>query len=355
MKNITIIAGSYTEVGETEGISIINFDPNTAEFTLIEKIISGTNPSFLSVATDKKTLYCVNENDNGNGSISAFELDIEGRKISMINSLITQGDHPCHVLVEPTNSHLFVSNYTGGSLSVFSLEKQTGAVGKLVQLIKYEGSSVHPERQQQSHIHSAALSSDGKYLFVMDLGTDKITTYKFDKDAIDYPLNIDHSNTFVSPAGSGPRLMAVANCGSFTYAVNELSAEISVFENNDGKINKIQQLPITEKGFNGESCAAHIEISDDGKYLYASNRGDANDICVFRIHPETGTLTQLENYSCCGRGPRNFTLSPNHDFLFVANQYSNDIVAFARNKATGALTSMLSKIKIPSPVCLLAI
>jgi 6-phosphogluconolactonase len=54
-----------------------------------------------------------------------------------------------------------------------------------------------------------------------------------------------------------------------------------------------------------------------------------------------------------GKAPRNFTISKDGNWLLVANQDSNNIIAFRRNIQTGALTSMGVSIKLSMPVCLL--
>ena len=53
-----------------------------------------------------------------------------------------------------------------------------------------------------------------------------------------------------------------------------------------------------------------------------------------------------------GTNPRNFSLSPDEDFLLVANQDTNNIISFKRNAATGKLT-FVAEISAPTPVCIL--
>jgi 6-phosphogluconolactonase len=48
-------------------------------------------------------------------------------------------------------------------------------------------------------------------------------------------------------------------------------------------LRKIDQTTILANGFKGTFTGADIHISPDGKFLYASNRGEANTISTFRI------------------------------------------------------------------------
>jgi len=86
-------------------------------------------------------------------------------------------------------------------------------------------------------------------------------------------------------------------------------------------------------------------------FLYASNRG-SNSIAIFSIDPKNGRIVQIGQESTRGDIPRNFTLSPDEDYLIVANQNSQNIVAFRRDRNTGKL-QFTNQIKALKPVCLL--
>jgi 6-phosphogluconolactonase len=45
-------------------------------------------------------------------------------------------------------------------------------------------------------------------------------------------------------------------------------------------------------------------------------------------------------------------IEPDGNFLLVANQDSDNVVVFKRNKTTGLLKATGQEIKVPKPVCL---
>ena len=90
----------------------------------------------------------------------------------------------------------------------------------------------------------------------------------------------------------------------------------------------------------------------NGKFLYVSNRGDANNIAVFAIDPSSGKLTAKGFQSALGATPRNFIIDPTGRWLLVANQKTNNVVIFRINPKTGMLKPLAKQIAIPSPVCL---
>ncbi|MPN06733.1 6-phosphogluconolactonase [bioreactor metagenome] len=65
-----------------------------------------------------------------------------------------------------------------------------------------------------------------------------------------------------------------------------------------------------------------------------------------------GKLTFVQQISSGGVGPRNFNLTPDGKYVFVANQNSDNIVVFQRDKKTGALTNTGKMMQVGAPVCL---
>jgi 6-phosphogluconolactonase len=77
-----------------------------------------------------------------------------------------------------------------------------------------------------------------------------------------------------------------------------------------------------------------------------------NSIAIFSVVEKDSKLKLVGHEDTRGEMPRNFTLTPNGDFLLVANQNSDNIVAFQRNAVTGLLT-YTDQINAFKPVCLL--
>ena len=95
-----------------------------------------------------------------------------------------------------------------------------------------------------------------------------------------------------------------------------------------------------------------IRLSADGKFLYASNRGDENNIAIFSVNPQTGMLTAAGYQSCGGATPRNFIIDPTGNYLLVANQNTSDIFVYLIDKATGKLVITNNRILVGNPSCL---
>lgn len=347
-KRMHLLIGTYTKKN-SEGIYIYSFDKKTAELKHESTIKGVSNPSYLAISPNNKFLYSVEEN-SGAGKVSAFSFNAQTGAATYLNSRPSGGDGPCYVSVSETGSDVFVGNYGGGSLSVLHVLPD-GSLDSAAQNIVHQGSSVNRERQDRPHVHSVVLSPDNHYLMVPDLGLDKVMIYRFDP-AANHPLTpAKPSNAEVKP-GSGPRHLVFHPNGKFAYVTEEMAGSVATFSYANGVLKPIQSISMLPVGFKGQIGAADLHISPDGKFLYASNRGDANEILIYSIQPGTGMLKWIGRQSTFGKAPRNFAIDPTGNFLLVANQNSDNIFVFKRDMRTGLLTLTKSKLEVDSPVCL---
>lgn len=348
-QNMNLIVGTYTNKDNSEGIYVYTFNTETGKLSYKNKATAVANPSYLTPSNDGKFVYSVNEDNDG--SISSFAFNKSSGKLKFLNKKTTEGSSPCYITVDATNKFVFAGNYGQGNLVVYALLPD-GSLGNMLQSIQDKGSSVDKSRQEGPHVHSTILSPDQKFLLVSDLGTDKISVYTFDPNSKRDPLKaMNPPFTAVEP-GNGPRHLDFHPNGKYVYAIMEMTGNVLAYSYNRGEMKNIQTISMVEKGFTGQTGAADIHVSPDGKFLYSSNRGDANDIAIFSINPSTGLLTLKGHQSTLGKGPRNFIIDPKGNFLLVANNNSNEIMVFKRNMETGLLTATGEKVTLNAPVCL---
>jgi len=346
MKDYNLIIGTYTSPGKSEGIYTYNFDINTAEFKLRSVAKDITNPSYVAVSKNNKFVYAVAEAPN-NSAVAAFGFDGLKAELSFLNKQATGSPGPCFVLAD--EQHAFSANYGGGSISVFGIA-DNGALTPLKQLVQHTGKSIDPlKRQETAHAHQVQFSPDGKYVICTDLGEDQIYIYNYNPAAKEEVLTL--KNVVKTTPGSGPRHLTFSPNGKFAYLAHEFNGSITTFAYKAGTLSKIQETETTDKGFSGKIDAADIHISPDGKFLYETNRGDANTISAFAVQAN-GKLTFVSRDSTLGKGPRNFVIDPSGKYLLVGHQYTNNVVIFERNKKTGTLKDTGKRIELGSPVCL---
>ena len=345
-----LLVGTYTTSGKSEGIYVFRFNPNKNESTLVSTAKGVENPSYLAVSKDQKYVYAVNENhgDKG-GEISSFSLDKTKGELKFLNKQATGGDDPCYVTVDSTGKNVIVANYSGGNLSVLKTNAD-GSLQPVVQNLMYDGYGVNVTRQEMPHPHSAVLSPDEKNLFVPNLGNDRLYRYTFNADDAAMPLTAMDPPYYEIPDNSGPRHFTFHPNGKFAYMVNELSGNVIVYAYNNGALTEIQTIVSDNTNVKGDKGSADIHITPDGRFLYTSNRGTANDIAMYKVSSD-GKLAE-NGHQPVGMHPRNFMIDPTGRFLLVANRDSNSIQIFIINKNFGILQDSGVKIDVPQPVCL---
>ena len=346
---IKLFIGTYTHTGKSEGIYCYAFDTKTAATTLLSKTIT-ESPSYLAISQNQQFLYSVNQLGDKKGGASAFKLDAGSGKLIFLNRVRFGSNGPCYITTDPEGRFVFTANYNDGYLKVLPIQKD-GSLDSNGQLIQQYGKSIYPGRQDSPHVHSTVLSPGGQYLLVQDLGTDFIKVYPVNFSKRSSPLGPVIDSCKLQP-GSGPRhLVFHPTKKDRVYVIQELTGMITVLSFAKGKLHIRQSVYIEPEDFKGKNGAADIHISPDGKYLYGSNRGDANDIVIYAIDA-AGHLTYKGRQSALGKGPRNFTIDPTGNFLLVANQQSDEVVIFKRDKKTGQLADTGKTIKVGAPVCL---
>ena len=345
-----LIIGTYTQSGKSEGLYVYEFNSLTGGFTYKAKAAGIVNPSFLTISRDQKYVYAVNETGRQTpGGISSFEFNASSGDLKFLNKVKSMGDDPCYISIDKKGKYVFVGNYSGGNLAAFKVQPN-GSLYDAMQVIQHEGSGVNKSRQEKSHVHSTVISPDQKYLFAVDLGTDKVTSYRIRKG--NFPNILTEQQPALSvAAGSGPRHLTFHPDGKTAYLVHELTGDVSAYRYQKGRLTPIQTISMLAPAFKGDIGAADIHVSADGKFLYASNRGDANEIVIYTINAD-GKLSLAGRHSTLGKGPRNFAIDPSGKFLLAANQNSDEIVVFNRDTETGLLSDSGKKIQIGQPVCL---
>ena len=357
-ESFQFLVGSYT-ADTSEGIYRMNFNSATGQIDAKPlQVIKSENPSWLTLSKDQRRVFVVNENGPGQkdpvGRVSSYAIDPKTHALSLINQVQSLGNEPTHSSLSGDASHLFVSNYSvmedpGGTLAVLPV----GSDGKLkpvVQMSAHPASRINLERQASNHVHSTVSSPDGRYVFSNDLGADKVFVYLFDPKANpDLPLTPAMTASVPLPAGSGPRHLLFSADGKHAWLTMEMSAQVAVFDYHDGVLTQTQLVDLAAGQPTSDKAAAALHTSADGKFLYVSNRGTANQLLVFAIDPASGQLKELQRRSVEGDHPREFSLDPSGKFLLIANQKSNQIVVVERDSKTGLLGKTVQKLPMDAP------
>jgi len=286
---------------------------------------------------------------DGSSSVAAFAIAGD-HALKFLGEASTGGKDACHIAVDATGHTVAVANYGDGHISTIRLD-ENGVPTDIVSLVTNHGSGPNKVRQDCPHAHGVYFDKMNKHLFVPDLGLDQVLFYPFDQ--VTSKLG-DPLPSLATAPGAGPRHMAFAPDGKYAYVVNELDSTIlAASYDGAGNFKTIKTVPTLPKDFTGKNYPAEIEVSVDGRFIYASNRGH-DSIAVFRRDPTSGELTSIQHAPCGGKTPRHFKIAPGGKWLLCAHQDSNTISALPLNLETGELAPPANTVPRPSPIWILS-
>ena len=290
---------------------------------------------------DSSSLCVFDAKIAGEGGVFCVTDEVASKALAEVTTL---GKHSCHIVL--LERQAVVADYPSGTLTLYDLDKE-GMPQPTPTVVQFEGKGPHPKRQLSPHIHSSMLSPDGKTLLVVDLGCDRLIRYKVEGGRLVLP----EAEVIVLPAGCGPRHCAFAPEGDYLYVVTELSDEVMTFRTSDYKL--IARYTLNAGNPEG---GAHIVVSADGKYIYASSRVSKTSKAPSLPIPDgvaiyerlaKGKLKQL-HYQPTGKHPRHFAVSEDGSKLVVACRDDDAVEIYALEG--GVPTGKVEKIEMSQPV-----
>jgi 6-phosphogluconolactonase len=335
-----------TQDPDKMGITVAEFDSATGALSTPKMVIETRDPAHFTLSADGKHLYMCNTGTPG--GVSAFA--VENRKtgaLRLLNYKESKGRGPSYVSVDGSGKYVLDANYGGGFVEVYSLAKD-GSLDQQTSFVQHIGSSTHP-RQTKPYAHWFRTDPSNKYGLVADLGLDQVVVYKF--DAKTGKLTPNDPAFAKVPGGMGPRHLVFHPNGQWVYGIAELANEVMAFRWDGGKgtLTQFQSVKTLAESFKDPSTAAEIAVRADGKFLYASNRGE-DSIVVYAIDAGTGELSLKQRVPSGGKVPRYFTFDPTNKWLIVSNQDGANVNVFSVDAKTGELTQKGTPVALVKPM-----
>jgi 6-phosphogluconolactonase len=312
---------------------------------------------------------CTDGADSGSGLGAESDSRIA---LTIMNSLLSAGQGPCHISLDPRGEYLLCAIYGSGSVALFTLGSD-GSINALSDFRQYSGVGYDSsDRQKGPHAHFATFHSERNEVLVCDLGLDMVCVYELDRAG---GKLLDTDRSIRLPDGAGPRhlafhsshpgmLFVIAEMANtiFAYRFDEASRQCLLVQSisavpsgpdSDEITPSDRELMLPPTADNG-SIGCAIRFSSDGEYLFVSSRLGYQSISAFRCGHD-GQLRFCSRCLCGGITPRDFNVFEGNgvDYILSANQDSDLITALRFDRGTENLTLLNMKMQANKPTCIL--
>jgi 6-phosphogluconolactonase len=342
-KSVRFYVGTSANDQESS-ITLCELDVKNGIITKIDTFNACVGPGYVRLSPDQKFLYAVNQ---GN-TIASFGVG-KGGTLTYLNRQNAEGVNPCHVSVHPSGKMAFLANYTSGSWAAYPISSN-GKIEASTAKYQFAGSGPNKSRQEKPHAHCVLSTPNGKFVYVTDLGTDRLMNYTVDAAKGTVSPNPIQAYFYTEP-GAGPRHFIIHPSGRFLYLLNELQATlIACTIDEQGVINEIETVETLPADFKGTNSSAAIRMHPNGRFVYVSNRG-YNGIHAYEIQ-KNGSLKKVGEIQRGISTPRDFNIDPTGQFMVIGNQDTNNLLIYEVNPATGKLSYRSESVSITKPICI---
>ena len=321
--------GTYTGNSDSVGLYYLDVDFDRHEVTPIQTVAM-KSPSLVAYSPDRTRLYAVQECDTDR-SMTAFSV-AEGGELTMLNTATVPTIDICHVQVAPDSSFLIGSSYGAGFVVTLKLNSD-GSLGDIVTLDQHTGHGPCPE-QNIPRAHCCVFDRTGKYIVSADYGNDTLYVYTHHDGG-----HLERIHRSSVPAGFAPRIVTFSLDNRHLYVVHQNGNQVThyTFDEATGALREKESLTCLPEGFTAKSEGAEVQLSPDGRFLYASSRG-ADTLATYAV-AQDGTIRLLGVQSCGGEFPRHFAITLDGRYLLCGNQNGNTVTVFTRDSDTGRLSA----------------
>ncbi len=245
------------------------------------------------------------------------------------------------MIISPDDKHLYIATWLDDTVTVFSRNGTTGALG----FVEIQRDGVGGIDGLGGTV-SAMVSPDGKHLYAAGAGDNAVAVFSRNETtgALSYVEMQQNGINGVDGLGF-VRSVTVSPDGKHLYAVSSGDNAVVVFSRNEttGALSFVEMQQDGVGGVDGLGGAWSVKISPDGKHLYAVGSND-NAVAVFSRNETTGALSfvEMQQDEVGGvdglSGARSVTVSPDGKYLYVAGGSDQAVAVFSRNETTGILS-----------------
>ena len=318
-------AAAHFATANGEGVTLCRFDEQSGQLLACSDPLRIEDSTWIAPDPARRQFHVVTDIDGGHESaLATLRLDEFGERLILLNTQRAAGHEGCHAALSMDGRTVYVASYGGArvegadaGLAVIPV----GEAGPLPALAAFThvGSGPNAARQESSHAHCVLPSPDGRFLFVADLGADRLVAYEVSGVI---PAPRPDLDVKLEP-GLGPRHFVFAKDGRHVFLVSELVAAVTTlsYDADSGRMQVLRRLSL-ERSDGATVQPSGIVLHPDGRHLFAAVR-QTDEIIAIAVEEPSALLQVVGRFPSGGRTPRDLVVSPSGRFLIVANQDSD--------------------------------
>jgi 6-phosphogluconolactonase len=323
-------AATFVYVGNTDSneIYVLQLDRRNGDLTVVEKVsipgvIKPGNSTPMAVSPDRRFLYAATRGEPK--IVAGFAIDQANGKLKHVASG-PLADSMAYIAVDRTGRYLLSASYPGHKITVNPI----GPAGTV--------QPAHQVLPNHPNAHSILADPGNRYVVAATLGNDLVNVFKFDAATGMLAPNTPPSVRIKEKAG--PRHFRFHPNGKLVYVLGETDGWVYVFDYDagTGRLEQKQTLSALPPDFQGKPSAADMQITPDGKFLYASER-TSSTLAGFKVDPANGMLSSVGSVPT-EQQPRGFAIESSGRYLLAVGQLSHAMSSYAIDPESGKLTKL---------------
>lgn len=310
-----------SEAGEKQ-IAIYSLDESAGTLTRKGELALEGAPGAQALSADHRHLYVAVRSTK---QFATLAIDPKTGQLAVVATAPAAGN-PVYLQPDKTGKWLLAAYYGEGLVSVSRIRQEGIVEGEPICTL-----DVGPKA------HCIVTDATNRFAFSPHpLPLNCVDQLRFDEEIGQLTRNAPPA--MEGAEGAGPRHIKFHPSGKWAYVVNEEGKSVTHcdYDATSGKLTRKATYSTHPFGWDPESgSGAEIQISKDGRFVYASNRGH-DSLASFTVDPETGTLTELERVPTA-KTPRAFNLMPGEKFVIAAGQGDHHLALYRRDPESGRL------------------
>jgi 6-phosphogluconolactonase (cycloisomerase 2 family) len=311
----------YAPAGKTQTLWIVDAVPKEdggLELRPAEKRDLGFDGRVIAAYPYKPLLYIAGGGGTP-GKVPGAVVTLANNGTYASHQRVDLNDDAAYLSLDRSGAFLFGVSYGNGRLNVYPLD-QDGLPGKAVATVD-EG---------KKEAHCVLISPDNQFLYIPYVkGNLALFQYRFDVTSGPVtPLAPANANP---PIGSGPRHLVYHPRLPMVYFTNEQGIGLSTYERHpDGRLALKQDIPILPEGMSKEGLSASdLEITPDGKFIFAGLRGHSQDFDrIARYRLKEDGQAELLGLTQADKILWGLALSPDGKYLLVSAYNGATLTAY---------------------------